>query len=193
MEKSSQLHPKVVLRVLPHGLYPCSPNFPPYHAVWPRYTWNESGPGLLFCTILFPNHISGLFSQGQEMSLPGTKQQSGVDGGYPAESSVRCDKLMANVPRRCCQQTGWQLFHQRLALAAAHINVAWKLVSGITETMFTSSDFSWKVKHGRRGRGEGGQRPAVGEAQRIWVSKEALLLMIALKDGFHTTEGENPW
>lgn len=59
--------------------------------------------GLLFCTILFPNHISGLFSQGQDMSLPGTKQQSGVDGGYPAESAVRCDKLMANPTRRCCQ------------------------------------------------------------------------------------------
>lgn len=78
------------------------------------------------------------------MSLPGTKQQSGVDGGYPAESAVRCDKLMANLTRRCCQagRQGWQLFHERLALAAAHINVAWKLVSGITETMFTSSDVS---------------------------------------------------
>lgn len=62
-----------------------------------------NSPGLLFCTILFPNHISGLFSQGQDMSLPGTKQQSGVDGGYPAESAVRCDKLMANLTRRCCQ------------------------------------------------------------------------------------------
>lgn len=37
------------------------------------------------------------------MSLPGTKQKSGVDGGYPAESAVRCDKLMANLTQRCCQ------------------------------------------------------------------------------------------
>lgn len=63
----------------------------------------SNSPGLLFCTILFPNHISGLFSQGQDTSLLGTKQQSGVDGGYPAESAVRCDKLMANLTRRCCQ------------------------------------------------------------------------------------------
>lgn len=78
---------------------------------------------------------------------------------------------------------------KRLDFTATHINVAWKLVSVLTETMFTSSEFSWKVKHGRRGE----QRPAVGEAQWIWVSKEAVLLMIALKDGFHTREGENSW
>lgn len=77
--------------------------FLPNHVAWPRYTWNVTACGLLFCTILFPNHISGLFSQGQDMSLPGTKQQSGVDGGYPAESAVRCNKLMANLTRRCCQ------------------------------------------------------------------------------------------
>lgn len=77
------------------------------------------------------------------MSLPGTKQKSGVDGGYPAESAVRCDKLMANLTRRRCQgRHRWQLFDERPALAAEHINVARKLVSGIAQTMFTNSDFS---------------------------------------------------
>lgn len=88
---------------LPHGLQPCSSNFLPNHVAWPRYTLNVNSLGLLFCTILFPGHISGLFSQGQDMSLPGTKQKSGVDAGYPAESAVRCDKLIANLTRRCCQ------------------------------------------------------------------------------------------
>lgn len=88
---------------LPPGLQPRCSNFPPNHVAWPRYTFNVNSPGLLFCTILFPDHISVLFSQGQEMSLTGTKQKSGVDGGYPAESAVRCDKLMANLARRCCQ------------------------------------------------------------------------------------------
>lgn len=65
-------------------------------------------------------------------SLPGTRQQSGVDGEHPARSAVRCDKLMANLTRRRCRaDRGWQLFDGRLALAAARVNVAWKLVSGI--------------------------------------------------------------
>lgn len=73
----------------------------------PGLDTHECGsPRPLFCTILSPNHISGLFSLGPDLSLPGTKQQSGVDGGYPAESPVRCDKLMANLRRRCCQ-AGW--------------------------------------------------------------------------------------
>lgn len=43
------------------------------------------------------------YSHKGKICLPGTKQKSGVDGGYPAELAVRCDKLMANLTRRCCQ------------------------------------------------------------------------------------------
>lgn len=70
---------------------------------WPSCKWNFISLGPLFRTILFPGHISGVFSQGQDMLLPGTKQKSAVDGGYPAESAVRCDKLMAYLTLRCCQ------------------------------------------------------------------------------------------
>lgn len=110
-------------------------NFPLNHVAWPRYTSNVKQPGAsILHHSLSPDHISVLFSQGQDMSLPGTKRKSGVDGGYPAESAVRCDKLMANLTR--------QLLDERPALAAEHINVARKLVSGIAQTMFTSPDFS---------------------------------------------------
>lgn len=76
------------------------------------------------------------------MSLPGTKQKSGVDRRYPADSAVRCDKLMANLARRRCQagRGGSCSTRDSLSPRPAHGNVAWKLVSGITETMFTSSD-----------------------------------------------------
>lgn len=37
------------------------------------------------------------------MLLPGTKLKSAVDGGYPVESAVRCDKLMAYLTLCCCQ------------------------------------------------------------------------------------------
>lgn len=43
------------------------------------------------------------YSHKGKICLPGTKQKSGVDGGYPADLVVRCDKLMANLTRRCCQ------------------------------------------------------------------------------------------
>ena len=117
--------------------------------------------GLLFCTILFPNHISGLFSQGHDLSLPGTEQQSGVDGGYPAESAVRCDKLMANLTRRRCQAgRGGSCWRRDSALAAAHINVAWKTCfrhhrDDVYELWFLLKGEAWT---------EGEQRPAVGEA-----------------------------
>lgn len=144
---------------------------------------------LLFCTILFPNHISGLFSQGQDMSLPGTKQQSGVDGGYPAESAVRCDKLMANLTRRCCQagRGGSCSTRDSLLLPRTlmwHGNLFQASLRRCLRALMSPE--RWGMDGG------GAETSCRSRAPWIWVSKEARLLMIALKDEFHTTEGENP-
>lgn len=144
-----------------------------------------NSPRLLFCTILLPNHISALFSQGHRTSLSGTELQSGVDGGCPAEVAVRCNKLMVNLRRCCCCCQPGRGGSCSLPLTAQHINVPWKLVSGITETMFTSSDFSWKVKHGWKAK----QRPAVGEAPADLSQQR---LSSALNDFSRSTGGKKP-
>lgn len=126
--------------------------FPVNHVAWPRYTSTVKQPrGFYFAPLSFPEHISVLFSLGRDTSLLGTGRESGGDGRYPAESAVRCNKLMANPTRR--RRQGRQEVVRGVRggcgscrmvdgdLAAKHINVNRKLVSGIGGTMLTSSDF----------------------------------------------------
>lgn len=93
---------------LPSGNQPRSQTL--HRVIWPRLDTQIlkcSNLGLLLCTIFFPNHISGLFSQGLDLSLTGTKLPSAVEQAYPAERAVRCNKLMETLTlRRRCQGAG---------------------------------------------------------------------------------------
>lgn len=98
------------------------------------------------------------------MLLPGRKQKSAVDGRYPAESAVRCDKLMAHLTRRCCQAArgGSCSMRDLLSLLRALIwcgNLSRELLRQCLRAPIPSK---------RCRLDGGGQRPAVSEAQWIF-------------------------